>query len=324
MKFSHWIMIFLAVSLFVFGVGWRLNTKREISFNTGNRQYSVILADACVDAMKETEPGLTDVFNTKEKRERSLDAFYLSLSRGLNKNLDVYRNSIIEMTPFVLLIDNDGFYISYNAAFDEYMTKFYSGGTEISPDSTDVINTMTNLNTWSEIIDSHTVRFYLNDHVQVLTPTNELYDGTLSEVSSELPGLAILQDRNAFEEERRYVITTAVEDEINYLLNSQPMSVGKYYKGYVASMSQSIGEDWHRLLVRPCVISFLQGDIERNGENTLNVYAYAGGEVIKSKLFYGQGDLYYKYDGTTGNNFGTMRNLAEKGYNPDLSAMWDN
>lgn len=323
MKFTHFTCIFIMGVLLFFVVGWRYTTKREIAYNNGNREYGVILANACVDGMKDTEPGLTDVFNTSAKRERALKGFYTSILKGLALDNGVREEFIKEKTPFVILVDNDGFYISYNAAFDEYMTAFIDDtGNEVSPDSTDVLSTLTGLNTWSEDIDGNIVRFYLNDHVKVVTASNRTYEGTRAEVLSHID-LECLRTKEAFETEKRYVIIQSIETEINFLLNSQPINEGKYFKAYGVTIPQSEGEYWHRLIKRPCLISFLQGDTERNKLNTLNVYAYAGGEVIKSKLYYGSGNLYYKYDGSS-DNFGTMRDMAEKGYNPDVTAMWDN
>ncbi|MBR4795726.1 MAG: hypothetical protein IK050_04740 [Lachnospiraceae bacterium] len=324
MKFSHFASLFIITVLFVFFVGWQYATTPEINYNRANKQYGVVIANACVDGMKNTDPGLTDVFNTSAKREKALNSFYRSLLKGLNKSIGVRDYAVKEQTPFVLLIDNDGFYVSYNAVFDEYMTSFIDGaGNKINPDSADVeLSTVTSLNTWSENIDGNVVRFYLNDHVKVITPDNKIYDGTREEVLSKVD-IDCLKTVEAFETEKRYVIIQALEDEINFLLNSQPINAGKYYRAYAVTLPQSEGEDWHRLLKRPCLISFLQGKTSNNRENVLNVYGYAGGEIIKSKLFYGSGDLYYKYDGGS-DNFGTMRDMAEMGLNPDVTAMTDN
>lgn len=319
------IKLIIVGVLLVFGLNFIFVSRREMLSNTQNRHYAKALTNACVDGLQNATPGLTDVFNTPEKRETALAFFYDGLLRGLSTYTGE-AEYIADNTPFVIMVDNDGFYISYNAGFDKFITEYRKAdGTIISRDDIDKTTAITGLNTWSENVNGYIVRFFLNDQVQVITPSNEIYEGKRSEVYAKYPVLTCLSSEASFEEEKRYVIIGQIEDEINYLLNSQPVDVNSYYEAYVTTLSQLPKSDFARMMSTPCLISFYQGEVRVVRETTLNAYAYASSEVVKPKMFYTNGDLYYRYeDGITGDSYGTMTECAKAGATPDISAMWDN
>ena len=134
-----------------------------------------------------------------------------------------------------------------------------------------------------------------------------------------------------------------MEDTINYLLNTQYINIGSWRMGYVVSLSNIPGEDWTRMLKNPTIIGFLQGPNKNNLTDNLNVYGYAASEKIKGRLYYADEttNLYYRlektdvpttivtYNGTDievkeiNQNIGSMKKLAEKGNDPDITTYRD-
>lgn len=318
MKIHNIVIIFVAVVFAIF-IPYNYTSQRVVAYNRGNIEYANILTAACHDAAKTIEyDEQGTVFATDKAREKAIDAFYNSLASAFHYKDTPIEASIAEKTPFVMLVDTNGFYISVNAVFDEYENYNISEESEL-------LNVMTTLNTWTDTFEGNIVRFYLTDYVEVTLSDYAYVRGTRAEVYNELSvtgrtrGLEFLSDEALYEETKINAITGRIEDTINYILNTQTVNVDGYNTGYHVTLARSEGEDWARLLKNPTVISFLQGDQEITGGRMLDVYAYAAGEITKSYPYYINGECYYwskKSNMPVGVFYGTMEECARKGAVP--------
>lgn len=305
MKIHH-IVIFFSGIFLVFFLWYSWNNQKPVSFNRTNIEYANKLTSACYDAAQtidgEELGSKKGVWNSLEDRKNTLFVFYKSLAKNLNKDNDVQITSIPEYTPFVLLVDTNGFYLSYNACFDEY-------GNAVVPKNMDSINVISNLNTWVDTFSGISVRFYLNDYVDVTTSDGRFYSGLRDNVYEQLPDgekavLSFLMDNDRFEENRIYVVAKTIEDTINYYLNTQSINVTGYNTGYQVTLPQIKHEDWSRMLQHPTVISFMQGKQQYVDGRMLNIYSYASGELNTGYRYFVADGLYYRIDKTTGLVYG--------------------
>ena len=301
MKIHHIIYVFTGIFL-IFFLWYSWNNQKAVSFNRTNIEYANMLTSACYDAAQtidgEELGTRTGVWSSLDSRKRTLFVFYKSLAQNLNRDNDVKITSVPEFTPFVLLVDTNGFYLSYNACFDEY-------GNAIVPQNMDFVNVLGNLNTWTAEYEGNTIRYYLNDYVDVNTASGSFYSGLRNEVYEELnaeekSALSFLTNDVAFEENRIYVVASTVEDIINYYLNTQSINVDGYTTGYQVTLPQLKHEDWSRMLQHPTVISFMQGKQRYVDGRMLNVYAYAAGELNTGYRYFVCDGLYYRADRVEG------------------------
>lgn len=294
MKMHNIVIIVLGV--FFVGLLWfNWNNQKAVSYNRTNIEYANKLASACYDAAQtidaENMGNEKGVWSSLPKRLYTLEIFYKSLAKNVDRDNDVQAVSMPEYTPFVILVDTNGFYISYNACFDEY-------GNGIVPDDMDQLNSISNLNTWVENYGNTTVRYYLNDFVDVTLADGTFYTGLRENVYQELPDAAkaklpFLASKESYGEYRINVVARTMEDVMNYYLNTQIINHSEYNTGYDITLPETIGEDWSRMLLHPTVISFMQGDQKYVDGRVLNIYAYAAGELnTRYRYFIINGEYY--------------------------------
>lgn len=297
MKIHNVILIFIGL-FFAFFLLFSYQNQTAVHYSQRNTEYAEKLTSACYDAAQTISADFVGkpagCWDSKAAREETLKIFYKSLAQNLGLDTEVRSRGIQDYTPFVLLVDNPGFYISYNACFDEY-------GNAIVPDDLDSINVVSELNTYVGTYDNHTVRYYLNDYVDVTLSDGSFYTGERTEVYNNLPHsaktvLSFLNDSVSFGEMRVEAVVGKVEQVINYYLNTQMINVSNYNTGYQVALPQLTGEDWSRMIAHPTVISFAQGEQEPMDGRMLNVYAYAAGELNKGYLYIILDGEYYCID----------------------------
>lgn len=299
MKLVHYIIIFLALVLGIF-VFYEIVTFRTTSSSITNNEYATAVSSAAYDAAKtiktENYEAGRGVWRTQNDRLKTIGTFYSSIARSFGYNAEIGEIYMKEKTPFLALVDIDGFYISYNASFDDY-------GNSVVPDAYDTPDVLTEINTWSKAYGSTNIRYYLTDYIDV-TAGNVVYSGRREAVVSELSrnGLLVSQisflaDETQFTEERNYIIVKRLEETINYIINTQMIAVNPYLTGYNVTLVKAEGEDWQRMINNPTVMAFMQGEQNVVNGNVLNEYAFAAGELTASKMYFIEGPFYYALDG---------------------------
>lgn len=285
MKIHNVVIFLLSIMLAVF-IFCDYISQKPITYARKNIEYASILSSACYDAAKTIffdASGEGTVWKDAGKIDETLRVFYTSLASAFHKTNKPFMETIAETTPFVILIDTDGFYLGVNACFDEY-------GNYIVPEDTEKVNSVTTLNTWTESYSGNIVRFFLTDRIEITLSDCQFVQGTRQDVyeyltdMDKITGLEFLGNEDLFNEAKVAAITSRIENTINYILNTQTVNVDSYNTGYNVTLPQLTGEDWSRMIKNPTVISFLQGKQEITkqlfaGTRMLNVYAYAAGEL---------------------------------------------
>ncbi len=290
---SNFIFVFVIIMLAAF-TGIFIQTDIIDIAGISNTEYSTKLTAAShsgVNAVDMSELSVKGtVWDSERNRRASLDAFYTSLESSFQQNRN--EDNVKVSVPLVLLIDTNGYYINYLAT---------ANAGDLLNDVKDYksLNQITDINTWSANIGGSTLRFTLNDYVYVTTSSGIQYEGDKSQVASDLIAdsgtsdlTSFLSDSSykcsglTFEEMKKKSIIDETTETIEYYINQQNRTLGSYANGYFLEIPSIKSEDWHRFLENPTLISFMQGRNSDTGKKVINIYSYAGGEVIKTDRYF--------------------------------------
>lgn len=320
MKIELWHIVFTI--LFIFLVFWFFAkgayvTKEEDVTVT----YTEYLTNACDDAMSTVDQEETIVFDTEAKRKKALEQFYHTLGRNFN-NIDTNKESLLyDKIPCVLLIDNNGFYVSYTEKYIASDGMHYSG------------QVCSGINTWLGKYDVYFVQFYLDDTIKVTkSGSDRIVRGYYADVYEELvnsgmsvANLTFLQNKESFLLEKDAIIINEVNEQAEYYINSHNKAFGNNYLNYSFTMTKSEQDDLQGKLVEPAVLSFIQGPQTTISDEWINVYALSASQR-KQMLTYSvckneAGYLYYHEKGCSEIKedlkvVRTMRDAAAHGADP--------
>ena len=338
MKLTDYIIIFFII-FGCFGLVTFYNTNLNSKTEIAETEYANALAVACHDAARtiQSEKGEEGVWSKPEDREYTLNVFYNTLNFCFNTEYTEKSDETKKYTPIVCLIDNNGYYLSYNTVLDHTESVYIqddSGGLEdaYSFNSKSESNKdkkvkayyesmiVTPINVWAENYGKYKVRFYLNDTIDIITPSGETYHDTYrmaAKAYKEKEGIfksfpgdsgqkvpyytitengavksqkntlkALFENKLVFRNVKNKVITQSITDEVNYYINNQNIYNRDAEISYDYYMPDIPEEDWHRLLENPTIISFLQGRQASTGEILSNIYSIGGGEITKKGQYY--------------------------------------
>lgn len=223
--------------------------------------------------------------------------------------------------PCVVLVDLDGYYVNYTTTYQ-------------SADGVNLYTRITTgLNTWSRMYGSYTVRYTLNDGVEVTRPINgslngEVFSGKYCDVYEEMGRPAMLDflaDEEQFHNEQRSVIADITSEQINYFIDTHNDLYNRKDCSYTFTMPATAEDIKTRLMDEPSVIAFAQGIQYSTTRGHINVYAFTGSIEDLQKTYYEKtvdGDLYYHTKdcvhiaGDTGLKAKTMEACAKNGAYP--------
>lgn len=243
------------------------------------------------------------VFAEEADRKKAIETFLATLgkNKGWQGNMEA---AAYQHTPVIVLTDWDGFYLHY-----------VEDGKEVSSDLIAWTETYESGNDAGFI-----VRYYLNDRIAVmsrqayedpdLTRINNTgtflrdrdnkrylrYEGNYADVAkeiladkddyflgAELPGVKFLLDKDAFEAERTRVISEAIEEKVNFLINEN-----REYniKGVAYTVNIPKADAYDRKHLRyPFVAAWTQGDQDSTLEGMNNSWAWTACEYEPLELY---------------------------------------
>ena len=287
MKLQHFGLAFIALSLMAV-VSMFFSTRQTYNDYTESEkaefELTSSLLDAMEDAVKESNSE-TYVFNTNAKRESTYNSFYDTLSLNLSRyaTKDKYLKDYI---PCIFMVDTDGFYVTYQEKV----------GSEYEL-------TTTTLNTFVEEPASKVfIRYFLNDYVEVTNlDVNKYggenhYVGSVEDVYSKLSSAlqSALNDYlvtyEAYESKREDCIYKRLNQEINYYVNAYNRLSSHTYELQIPHTKYLNNG---RVIDKPCIFGFMQGEYMGVVGTDANIFAYANSEIIDTKTF-----LCYETNGT--------------------------
>jgi hypothetical protein len=259
--------------------------------NIENSRAADRLSSACMDASGTMNTGNIErygcVWNDEKDLTDTLNMFYTSLVHAFYLEPAGREDEMVLFTPVVCLVDINGFYISHNVVFDK------TGMVSISSQA-EKRNGLTTLNTWTENVGSMVLRYYLNDYVEVYTNAGKTYSGDRKEVYIEIlekehsraAEVDFIVDDDRFNERKNQVIIGSINKQCEYYINRHNVIGDSHINKYKFNMPEIKGEEWARLLENPTIISFLQGYSSKADNRPLNVYAFAGGELVQNYHYF--------------------------------------
>lgn len=304
MKMTDITIFFLSIFLCLYAVIF-VHTRMEDATNRANNLYAHYIATSCQDALelnileaaeiKDNESrGLQQAWQEPSVREAAVKTFYKSFALSLNKREEGYYNEIELMTPFVFIIDVDGYYISYNAAFDPNSS---------SHSDYNNLHNISAINTWSENRNGYIVRYTLSDLVQVICPdgriiTDDRWDAYNKAASTDLD--YFLNDES-FLEEKNACIIQDMTDKMNYYVNTLNNNADAYDTQYIINLPEIKGETWCGLIDKPAIAGFVQGNTYNIRNQKVSVYSFGIYEMGEPLHYFVMEDLsgeriYYCYE----------------------------
>lgn len=281
MKLSDYILLFLGIMAALLlppFVGQHI-TQAATDRQT---QYSQYLTNACMAATADSDISDGLAYNTEEERSRAVDNFYETLSLCLNVKNTTSQMEVPYYVPAVILIDNDGFYVSYN----DYDGSQYHLVT-------------TTLNVYEKSYGDLNVRFFLDGRYDIINTGTGSYEHYMNAETaySAYPALSFLATPQEEARERAVVAVNAVQAQAQYYINYHNTYIHLYKASYTFTMPKIAGEDWANLMDSPGVLSFLQGIKMSYGKGHVNIYSLAGSRISKSEKYFLQeasdGTAYY-------------------------------
>lgn len=280
MSWSDIVTFFIALFISVFSVSV---TSLELIKSTvrANNLYSTYVITACQDALemeladsdtlseKESNQEKDSFWKRAETRENAVNTFYKSLGLSLNKKNETYYNDLELMSPIICLIDYDGFYLSYNAAFDDNAT---------TDENNLNFHNITMLNTWAENIGTYTIRYYLTDKVEVYSNTGKQYIGNRKEVYENIyketsdETLAYFMDDAEFSLSRNACVIQHINEQVEYYINNMNLAVDSYDTQYSLYLAENQGETWAGMIDNPTIMAFIQGPTYNIRQKHISVF----------------------------------------------------
>ena len=318
MKLSDYIILFFSIFIGIFLI-ITISINIDESESKGNRRYAAMLSSASESAVGALGYDTLQngyIWRSEENKEKATRAFFKTLNLGFNSENKTKADEIAAYIPVLLMVDTDGYYITFNSAFDEHGNVSRPSADSVSIDSKAYTETMTTspLFSWAKKYGGFKIRFYLNDSIDVITPTGKIYSGRKEIVKQDIEDdcrvdsgfrsqvnsdiyyddlgrsynlLRFIDNaNNVYNDERNSVVVNSILEEVSYYVNNQNMLARGNNIPYIFEMPEISEEDWHRLLANPTLISFMQGYQTPNWTSFINIYALSGGEVIKQKQYF--------------------------------------
>lgn len=316
------IVFIITFSCFAVLAFYGINTSTKTSeANTEYANMLTVACNDAMKATN-TEHIEDGIWKTEAARRNTLSTFYSTLAFCFNNEYTKEEANHIYTPIACLIdtdgyyisynssFDNTGnVYIDSYASGNEYSKWMPSSVAHTTLYDTQAFisgMTVSSLNTWNEMVDDCIIRFYLTNKVSVTMPDGVIITDTRERVLKKIRDLItdgvygvdvlnkmtshagtnytlgqLLSDYDTYDKERSYYIVDKINKEVEFYINfNNPYARNDQTYEYV--MPEIRGEDWHRLLENPTVISFLQGKDMSTGVQLSNVYALAGGELTKS------------------------------------------
>lgn len=278
MKASHFTILF-SVLMIAFLLPHFIGEEITTEASRKQEAYAQYLTNACITAASGSDMSDGLAFGSDAEREGAVSSFYNSLALSMNLKNTTTEGSLPYYVPAIILIDNDGFYVSYN----EYDGNQYN-------------NILTPVNTYTRQYGNDVVKFYLDGGISILDRHGEYaYFGNRQDAYDKYPSLSFLQTEEDYTEERALVVTELIKGQMEYYINYHNTNNRLYQASYTFSLPAISGQDWANLVDAPGVLSFLQGIKMSYPKGYVNVYALAGSRIKKSTHYVVSEDAGFMY-----------------------------
>lgn len=314
MKVESWLIILLSICLCLFIPYWYKTTQIETQAKESIAEERLLTA-ACKDALSKTENVDSLLFDNQETRDFVIDEFYDTYNQNKNNRNKADQDAAMNQIPCLALVDWNGFYLEYPSLRKD------SDGMTYSYKSKSLRNT------WSKDYGPYNIEYTLTDIITVRSKTSEqewrgLYTSIYKMLKKDNT-LTFMDNEKNFLEERNNVILSIITDQLNYTVNTHNLANNLKKSSYAITLPQGDNDMRTRLLKRPCIFAFSQGNQEQMKMSYANVFSLVSADKIERKS-YGikeeSGELLYheikEGDWNTYIFIGSMEECAKRGANP--------
>ncbi len=240
----------------------------------------------------------SNIFSNEEIRKDVIESMESSYANnyGLSQKNKGY---LLNYTPLIAFIDNDGFYITHNRKI------LKNGYNEITR-----VTTPIHMWTSNDVNNKFIFRYTLGSNITAIDQENELiYSGDRRKVyeliekwivddaagpntlsaTDEMQykeAIAFLIDDNQFESAKANVIINSITNALEYYVNAYNERNASNFIKYEVYLPFSKGQDWSRYIENPCVITFFQGVQKASSLGEFTIYSMAGGEIKESPKYF--------------------------------------
>lgn len=258
------------------------------------------------------EAGYESIKRFRADKERALDTFSktMYLNMGIQDDLQA-QAALWWYIPAFAVVDYDGYYI--------YAMQSFKGGE----------GEETFRHTWSPKIpyayydgEGNSIHFTLDNAIEAYnSSTGHWYSGLQSELVGKT-GITLLDKDVIFEEIRRISIVHAIQDDLAYYIERHNNMSVRNGISYTFSLPVIPQEEWINTINDIGLMAFVQGI--PIGDRYYNNYAFGGGRLVKTPMYYGSVDpgsgLKYYYRNTCSfpydveETFSSRKDAAAAGY----------
>lgn len=319
MRITDYSVLFVII-MFPFFWVYSLHGTDDLMVMRLEQKYNQSIQTAVQDASQmmhqNEDPSLEASYDSvkllKVDKDLLLDRFMqtISINFGLENDLPA-QQAFLTYLPALVVIDYDGFYLYRSTAY------------------TDISGNEAEKHLWTEKKlyvyeddDGNLFRFTLDDYVHVYAQgTNQWIEGYRNELQW-LTSVPLLQDAEGFENVRRQVIVSTIQDHLASAItyhNDHVLRNGNVYQFTFPTIPQ---EEWYNTIDDVGIMAFIQGIPV--GDQYYNNYAFGSGRLVKKDVIIGAieeltGSKYYYKSGCEFpyrpvERFNNAREAAASGY----------
>lgn len=321
MKTTNFVIMFLMIVV-PFFIKMDMMVSDQKMVNRLESQYSAALHTAVQDAAvalqqneyqeNEASYASTKFFNAN--KDAAIETFWKSMNINFGAGEDsVAQGVLATYVPVIAVTDYNGFHIY---AFTEY---------------TDAEGNKVSKHEWKpekpySYSDQagNSINFTLDSYVTVYEASTRTWIKGYREDLEGLTGIALLDNKEQFDETRHRTIVNAVQKDVAYFINKHnqfALRLGSYYDFKIPLLPN---EEWTNSVDDIGIMAFVQGIPV--GHQFYNNYAFSSGRIVKKNVVYGTVDdrtgLKYYYRSSYPLNyrvqetFTSEKDAAAAGYMP--------
>lgn len=290
-RLEHYLILFgfgIIVLLFLFG----FHSELTVTQAKEDREIEELLISSCQTALADVECEESEIFANQGERNKVASLFFKSFALGYGCQLeDAYY-----YIPCLALIDNDGFYIISTKNISSF-----EGGVNHTISTQVMTGKQQWIESYSDTTGAYSVKYFLNDRLEVTKSDGTTYKGSYKDVGSKLYptfnmmtdaqknalALRFLCDNDAeYDLEKHRVITRLTEDQISFYINARNTYNNKKNAGYIFTMPVITDDTFARAMERPTILAFAQGIQYTIKTGYINVFALTASTLDDEDLYY--------------------------------------
>ncbi len=289
MSFSRFAVVVIILTLSL-SIPTRVHLRETEMVMDVKQRYKIAMEMAVDDAMDgivETDNG-SDVYLNKDYL---LEQFYhtLFINLGCPNDSDI-QNRVKTFIPVVLLVDKDGYYISFSTVVEGN-----DGLSVIGKNWTDKLPY-----TYVEENSGRIFNFTLGDEISVYDPyTNMVHEGRYQDLARL--SMFSVDDRSRgmyrsellcggrFDEIRRNTIINSITESMTYYINVHNSIAQQFGISYKFSLPYVEEDDWARTIDDISMFALFQGMPYASTDvrlGYLNLYTIGGARIYKKSYYY--------------------------------------